>query len=319
MDILVSINCMTYNHEKYIAQALDSFLMQETNFSWEIVIHDDASTDGTVAIIQEYANQYPDLIKPLFQSENQQSQGIKVNTIFNVPRSRGRYIALCDGDDYWTDPYKLQKQADYMEKHPDCSMCFNQTQLYKEDQQKTVGFIRPYKESCFVPTEDILSRKGISHISSLMYRKDCLQEPADFYLKGTMGDYFLFIFLSLKGSAYYFDEPMSAYRLNVADSWMQRLVYGSKEKRIWLNQGVLYSLNELNIYTDYKYADIIRLWQAECEQEIILAEGKLEVLLQAKYIRYSKKQFLYSAAKMYMNKYLPSLYKKLRRLRNRFR
>lgn len=312
MEILVSICCMTYNHEKYIAQALDSFLMQETDFAWEIVIHDDASADGTADIIREYARRCPNIIKPLIQTENQQSRGIKVNTVFNMPRSRGKYIAFCDGDDYWTDPHKLQKQITYMEANPGCSLSYTRVQMQQEADQKSSGFIRPYNESRVVPLEDILSRKGISQISSLVYRKECMQEPPDFYMKGPMGDYFMFIFLALQGSAYYIDEPMSVYRINVPGSWMNRLFFGHKEKRIWLNRGVLKSIDEFNRYTGYKYADIMRSWQAECEEAIVMAAGDWQQLRDAKYVNFSKKQFLYTAAKMYTYKYFPGLYQKMR-------
>ena len=107
---LVSISCMTYNHAPYIRKCLDSFLLQKTNFPFEIVIHDDASIDGTTAIIEEYTSRYPGIFSTLIQKENQYSKGIRgLSTRFNYPRCRGKYIAVCEGDDYWTDPDKLQK------------------------------------------------------------------------------------------------------------------------------------------------------------------------------------------------------------------
>jgi glycosyltransferase involved in cell wall biosynthesis len=121
-DILVSICCITYNHEKYIKDALDSFIMQKTNFNFEILIHDDASTDKTAEIIREYELRHPNLIKPIYQAENQYSKGVKVGK-FNIERAQGKYIAVCEGDDYWIDPYKLQKQVDYMSANPECLMC----------------------------------------------------------------------------------------------------------------------------------------------------------------------------------------------------
>ena len=109
---LVSISCITYNHAPFIRQCLDGFLIQKTNFAFEIVIHDDASSDGSKEIIEEYVNRHPDIIFPMFQVENQYSKGMRGMTFrFNFPRCRGKYIALCDGDDYWTDETKLQKQC----------------------------------------------------------------------------------------------------------------------------------------------------------------------------------------------------------------
>lgn len=116
---LVSINCITYNHCKYIRDAIEGFLMQRTNFPVEILIHDDASTDGTAEIIREYEKQYPNIIRPLYEEENQWVKGRRGSMVFNFPRALGKYIAFCEGDDYWTDPYKLQKQVDFLESHPD--------------------------------------------------------------------------------------------------------------------------------------------------------------------------------------------------------
>ena len=123
-EIKVSINCITYNHQEYIEEAIQSFLMQKTDFKYEILIHDDASTDSTQDIIRKYQEMYPDIIKPYFQKENQLSKGVRrINYKFNHTKSKGKYIALCEGDDYWTDPYKLQKQVDFMEENQNCTLC----------------------------------------------------------------------------------------------------------------------------------------------------------------------------------------------------
>ncbi|WP_018617296.1 glycosyltransferase family 2 protein [Segetibacter koreensis] len=120
---LVSIICITYNHEKYISLAIEGFLMQKTSFPFEILIHDDCSTDSTASIIKSYADKYPDLIRPIYQTVNQFSLGKKIAPIV-FPYCRGKYLALCEGDDYWIDPNKLQKQVDFLEGHPDYVMCF---------------------------------------------------------------------------------------------------------------------------------------------------------------------------------------------------
>ncbi len=122
---LVSIICNTYNHRKFIEQAIRSFLNQKGNFPFEILIHDDASTDGTQEIVKEYQRKYPSLIKPIYQTENQYSKGIKPAFVYQYPRAKGKYIALCEGDDYWTDPFKLQKQVDFLESNPEVVMCFH--------------------------------------------------------------------------------------------------------------------------------------------------------------------------------------------------
>lgn len=116
---LVSICCITYNHEPYIREAIEGFLLQKTSFPIEIIIYDDASTDRTAEIVKEYADKHLELIIPIFQSENQYSQGVKPSRTYVIPRARGKYIAICEGDDYWTDPLKLQKQVDFLEANPD--------------------------------------------------------------------------------------------------------------------------------------------------------------------------------------------------------
>ena len=119
---LVSIVCHTFNHVNYIKDALNGFLMQETDFPFEIILHDDASTDGTIEIVKEYAQSYPNIIVPIIQTENQWSKGVKPSTN-TFPKAKGKYIAFCEGDDYWTDINKLTTQAKYLEDHPDVSIC----------------------------------------------------------------------------------------------------------------------------------------------------------------------------------------------------
>ena len=131
---LISISCMTYNHASFIRECLDGFLMQKTNFTFEILIHDDASTDGTKEIIEEYVAKYSDLILPIYQTENQYAKfGGGMNPRFNFPRAKGKYIALCEGDDYWTDPLKLQKQVDFLEANPDYVLTGHDVKLVDAD------------------------------------------------------------------------------------------------------------------------------------------------------------------------------------------
>lgn len=128
---LVSICCLTYNHAPFIRKCLDGFLMQQTDFPIEILIHDDCSTDGTDDIIREYTAKYPDVIFPLYEEENQYSMGgAGKMDLYNYTRARGKYIAYCEGDDYWTDPLKLQKQVDFMEANPDYSVCWHRCKQF---------------------------------------------------------------------------------------------------------------------------------------------------------------------------------------------
>ena len=111
-NLLVSISCITYNQKLYVKNCLDGFLMQKTNFDFEVLIHDDASSDGTAQILKDYENRYPKIFKIIYQSENQYSRGVRaIHKNFNFNRAKGKYLAICEGDDYWKDPFKLQKQS----------------------------------------------------------------------------------------------------------------------------------------------------------------------------------------------------------------
>lgn len=127
---VLSICCAAYNHERFIRECLDGFLMQETTFPVEILIHDDASTDGTADIIREYEARYPQAIKPVYEKENQYSKG--TGDLFSLKRASGQYIAICEGDDYWTDPTKLQTQVDFLDRNPDYVICYHDAKIVDE-------------------------------------------------------------------------------------------------------------------------------------------------------------------------------------------
>ena len=133
MNPMVSICCLAYNQKKYIKKTIDSFLSQKTSFDFEIIIHDDASSDGTQDIIRKYVEKYPDKIIPIFQKQNQYSKGVENSITFCYPQARGKYIALCEGDDYWCDDYKLEKQVTIFESNPECTFIFSLTFTTNKD------------------------------------------------------------------------------------------------------------------------------------------------------------------------------------------
>ena len=141
METLVSICCMAYNHEKFIRQCLDGFVMQKTTFAFEILVHEDASTDNTASIVSEYESKFPHLFRCVYQTENQfKKQNTLVNILFKM--AKGKYIALCEGDDYWTDPLKLQKQVDFLEANEDYTICFHDVYaLYPDGKMVEDSFI----------------------------------------------------------------------------------------------------------------------------------------------------------------------------------
>ncbi len=185
----VGIHCITYNHEKYIEDALKSFVNQRTQFEFKVYISDDASTDATQEIIKEYAAKYPDIIAPIFHKKN---IGSFENFIFNFKRIKAEYVCICDGDDYWIDNDKLQKQVDFMDKNQDCSICFSPTKVIFED-KSSEDFIYPdqkFFQKDFLSLADLLEVNFIQ-TNSVMYRwrfnKEELQfptgiQPADWYM-----------------------------------------------------------------------------------------------------------------------------------------
>ena len=133
--IKVSIICMAYNHEKFISKALDGFLMQKTNFEYEILISDDASTDNTTQIIKEYEKKYPEIIKVIYQKENQYSKGI-APSMFLYEIAQGKYLSFCEGDDYWTDENKLQKQVDFLEENKEYYAVYHNVRVVDKNGNK---------------------------------------------------------------------------------------------------------------------------------------------------------------------------------------
>ena len=133
---MVSIICPTYNHAPFLRRTLDGFLAQSVNFDLEILVHDDASDDATIEILSEYANDRPDIFRPFFRKQNLRNKGIALFEMYTrqlFPEAKGKYLAICEGDDYWTDPMKLQKQIDFLEGNPDFSICFHHAAIQQGD------------------------------------------------------------------------------------------------------------------------------------------------------------------------------------------
>ncbi len=220
---LVSISCITYNHESYIRDAIEGFLIQETDFPFEILIHDDASTDRTADIIREYEEQYPKLIKPIYQTENQYSQGRKPG-LNNINRAQGKYIALCEGDDYWTDRRKLQKQVFFLGNHPDYSLvhsdvdtynvvtkewnrCINRNSPRINNQWEGDVFLRIIECSYMIRTCTVVYRRSLRETITA-------QNPQIYSCRRfAMGDTPCWLDFSKLSKLKYFDETTAVYRI----------------------------------------------------------------------------------------------------------
>ncbi len=232
---LVSICSITYNHAPFIRQCLDGFLMQQCNFPIEIIINDDCSTDGTTEIIREYAEKYPDKIFPIFHEENLYSQGVRgMFQKFVFPKAQGKYIAICEGDDYWTDPLKLQKQVDFLESHPDYSMCCHASTIKLHDTEwiKTYGD----KEDCNLVTKDVFLKGGEFIVTaSICFRSDLLNGFSEFAEGCPVGDYPLQIWCAMHGKIRCLKDAMSVYRQGNLGSWTKRIEENRYEQRTLFN------------------------------------------------------------------------------------
>lgn len=238
MTPLVSVCITTYRHENYLRGTLDGILAQQVDFPYEILIHDDCSPDGTIAIIQEYAAKYPDIILPLYEEVNQYSQNIPINETFNFPRARGKYIALCEGDDCWIDPTKLARQIGYMETHEDCTFCFTNGRIRDVSGKKPDRDFLPY-----YPDDEAIVSGGSRNLTlsetvrltfiptaSFVFRTDTLRTLPDIFRDHMTqyGDLRMKLFLSAAGYAHYEDVKAVMYRENVPTSAFQ---VWKKEKR----------------------------------------------------------------------------------------
>lgn len=229
--IEVSVFIIVYNHSKYLRQCLDSVLMQKTTFDFEVLIYDDASVDGSQDIIKEYESRYPDIINTFCQKENQYSKGcLKMANQKVINKAKGKYMALCEGDDYWTDPCKLQRQYDFMESHPEYSVCMHRAKIIDEGGEPLGLYLGPKGVD-----KDILFEEDVLRFfatASKFFRTHLMCNPPDFYYFGDAGDYPQFIILLANGKGYYMKEEMCVYRRNVPGSSSTVLHNQSLEQRI---------------------------------------------------------------------------------------
>ncbi|MEG1875956.1 MAG: glycosyltransferase [Lachnospiraceae bacterium] len=261
-EIMVSIVCLTYNQGFFIKDAIESFLKQKTKFPIEIIVHDDASTDGTTEIIKEYVKKYPEIIVPIFQKDNQYNI-CRIFPKYVLPKVRGKYIALCDGDDYWTDSMKLQLQVEFMEKHNECTLTMhNATSVRYDNGEKKV--LNTFTESGFYnQREQVISGLGsvFPACASMLFRSEIMKQIPDFFLKPKAIDYSLRQYCAIKGKVYYDKRNMSVYRVATPKSFM-KMTNENTEFYAEYTIEMIEFFNRFNEYTNFSFKDIM-------EQKII--------------------------------------------------
>ncbi len=236
---LVSICCATYNQVNFVRQCFDGFLQQKTNFSYEVLVHDDASNDGTADVIREYAEKYPNVFSPIIQTENQYRKGNKkITATFNLPRARGKYIAICEGDDYWSDPNKLQKQVDFLEDHPDYNLyCHNWSVLTGDVfSQSPVHHLYAQPISFTFAT---LPWVWITKSLTLMFRSEAVDHQ-ELLQYSFCRDVHIVYYALKNGKGYYNPEVMACYRMHEGGIWSQHEA-NEKNKTTYLLYKELYA------------------------------------------------------------------------------
>jgi glycosyltransferase involved in cell wall biosynthesis len=275
---LVSISCITFNHAPYIRECLDGFLMQQCDFEFEILIHDDASTDGTQEIIKEYQEKYPDIIKPILQQENQYSKGVRgINLIFNFPRAKGKYIALCEGDDYWVDPKKLQKQVSFLETNLDYNFSMGRVDMFM---QKS-GQLRKRKEHIDVNDSESFTvadylKHPFSQTSTFVFRNGV--EFPDWIYETRAADQALVIIATGDGKIKYHPEILSIYRIHSGGVAQRSSSLEDTLKRV---SGFF---QNVDTHTQGKYTHILdnRLKKLKAEKQLIELKKKSPLMFYIK-------------------------------------
>lgn len=259
-DIMVSVLCTTYNQENYIRDALDGILKQKTDFRYEVIVHDDASTDGTAAIVREYLAREPEKIVPILQKENQVQHSTTsiVRTIL-LPVVRGKYIAFCEGDDYWTDENKLQTQVDFMEAHPEYGMTMHNAIKMNAVTGERRALNTFESDGCYSQEQHILAGLGSDFpaYASYVIRTELLREIPLFFCQAGVFDYPLRQYYANCSKIYYFEKPMSVYRVAVPQSYMSR----TAKNQTFYNNYTLRMLNffeKFNAYTDQRFAGLLQ-------------------------------------------------------------
>ena len=321
-EIKVSVLCTAYNHENYIRDALESFVSQKTDFAFEVLVNDDCSSDSTAAIIREYAEMYPDIIRPFLQEKNLYSQGGMPHLFATVfyPNARGEYFALCEGDDYWSDPEKLQRQVDFLDAHPDYTACVHNTMLhYCDGTQPDAPLIKEDLGDRDIDFYTVI--KGASnayHTSSILARREYLIDPPDFhYTAAAHGftDYAIGLWLTLNGKVRFIDRLMSVYRINSNPAaWSAKLgAHYAKLKEFIV--GELEMMKVLMSHLDAQQIEATKAVMLEREYELLYIEGKVGELVKPPYDKIYRSKPLKYRLIITLKRLFPALHRAYRKRR----
>lgn len=248
----VSIFVMVYNHEKFLIDCLDGLLQQKCNFIYDIVIGEDCSSDKSRTIISNYNEKYPGKFKLLFHEAN---IGAKKNQELVLKKCTGKYIAICEGDDYWTDPYKLQKQVDYLEQNKDCSLCFHASRNIINNNTNKILIQRPRvftSDFKYNMKHAILFDGGLMATNSMVFLREHISEIPQWVINAPIGDWPLTLLLASKGKIGYINDAMSVYRVMAEGSWSKSMK--NRSRAIHHYKLLLKMLSDFDLWTEHKYS-----------------------------------------------------------------
>ena len=297
-EVVLSVICLAYNHEKYIRQTLEGFVNQRTCYKFEVLINDDASTDCTADIIEEHSK--------------------KVNlTMFLLNQAKGKYFAFCEGDDYWIDSNKIQMQIEYMEDHKDCTLCIHNAYEVIDNDNRFSSKIKTTNKSREIKTKEVIVRGGgFCATNSILSRTELINTIPD-YMKICMIDYIWQIYLASCGKTYCFDNYSSVYRVSVPGSWTERM-YTNLISHTELQENIIYILNKFNIDTHYKYNSSIKRaikTQNHIIAENIVKKGDKKILDLEKINKWYIKQNFSVKSKLFAWRKFPNIYGIYRKIR----
>ncbi len=274
---LVSVCTITYNHERYIAQAIEGVINQKCNFRFEMVIGEDGSKDKTRAIIEEYAAKYPDIIVPLFAEKN---QGAKANATNSLMNCRGKYIAFLEGDDYWTDPTKLQRQFDFLEANPDYIMCFTRVAVIDENGDPATDPYPEFTREDFSFGDIVRAEKCFIPTPTMFFRNILPRPLPEFYVNAMSGDIAMHLLLSDKGKLKCLPGKTGIYREHPGG--ITKTEKAKKESYRELFK--LYA--KVNEYFDFRHDKVIRERLLQMSKiKLIFGSKDLKGLEKLKYVR----------------------------------
>lgn len=306
----VSICCATYNQEKYIGRAIEGFLNQITDgLNIEILINDDCSTDGTQRILKEYASKYKN-IKLILQSENRFSRGLKIIPVFPEV-ALGKYIAFCEGDDYWTDNLKIKKQYLYMEEHLDCTLCSHAAVKVDESGNYLSDYCIQERDINFNLRDIVVSDGNFLPTHSLFYRREDIKKLPDAYLNCPIGDYPLQIFLTQKGYCHHINTKMGAYTVGSIGSLTTEL-YKNYDRTIALRKSIINMLHEFNTLYNNKYNDIFETAIRKNEFYIAELNADLKLLFSPKFRKLFKSESIIKKSAVILRHFAPNIYRRIR-------